>query len=311
MKIIVVVKREAEAPIDKTNELWLRLCWWCTNTNGLPAAAATKDVCPPFVIILHSILGGDTQYPLGTLPTYQGVLGTLVLGDTLDHHLFSPHFVIVLSPFFQRNSFQNQISSLIFTDTHKYKLWGFTMMMSEWMPSLLHPNTGLCNVFWCVPWHNSVRNCHRLRAREALIFTALIFLQFDCGGYPPSPLDWGNPFNAGLLYQTCSRHPTTRPLDILSFSAAATALLTTDAPIRQQNCTFLNHRNHVASLALAIIVENIFLFNHNSFALHLHSLQMSILYLEDADLVQFFQKTTHLNFKLCKTQVPFDPSAKI
>ena len=184
MKIIVVVKREAEAPIDKTNELWLRLCWWCTNTNGLPAAAATKDVCPPFVIILHSILGGDTQYPLGTLPTYQGVLGTLVLGDTLDHHLFSPHFVIVLSPFYQRNSFQNQISSLIFTDTHKYKLWGFTMMMSEWMPSLLHPNTGLCNVFWCVPWHNSVRNCHRLRAREALIFTALIFLQFDCGGYP-------------------------------------------------------------------------------------------------------------------------------
>ena len=109
MKIIVVVKREAEAPIDKTNELWLRLCWcWCTNTNGLPAAAATKDVCPPFVIILHSILGGGYTIPL-RYATCLGVLGTLVLGDTLDHHLFSPHFVIVLSPFYQRNSFQNQI----------------------------------------------------------------------------------------------------------------------------------------------------------------------------------------------------------
>ena len=113
MKIIVVVKREAEAPIDKTNELWLRLCWWCTNTNGLPAAAATKDVCPPFVIILHSILGGGYTIPL-RYATYLGVLGTLVLGDTLDHHLFfSPFcycsFSILSKEFLSKSDFKLDI----------------------------------------------------------------------------------------------------------------------------------------------------------------------------------------------------------
>ena len=46
----------------------------------------------------------------------------------------------------------------------------------------------------------------RIATDRAVIFTAPIFLQFDySGGYRPTQqLDWGNPFNASLLYQTCT-----------------------------------------------------------------------------------------------------------
>ena len=83
---IVAMKEEAKPAIDKTNELWLRYIaasgqkykiqntwlaqyiihsWWCTNTNGSPAAAATKDVWSPFVIRLHSIWGNTQQLVTG------------------------------------------------------------------------------------------------------------------------------------------------------------------------------------------------------------------------------------------------------
>ena len=113
-------------------------------------------------------------------------------------------------------------------------------------------------------------------------FYSLIVEEEDTN-YPA--LDWGNPFNAGLLYQTCS----CRLLLYLIYCLFQQLQLHWGALIMHQfvnNCTFLNHRNHVACGQQPIMMENIF--NQNSFAFNLHSLQCIVSIISDNSPITCF-----------------------